>query len=685
MRRLLPTEPPPLLLGLALLPALLAPLACGKTDPGADSGAADGGAADGGVSDGGTDGGGDGGAADGGGDGGGSADGGTGDGGGSADGGAEDGGSEALGPVVILMVGDGMGFEHVRGGGLYAHGAEGSLYMESLPVQGRLQTASLSGLTDSAAAATTMATGVKTWNAVLGLDPHGDPVPDVADHARERGMRVGIVTSDKLTGATPGAFMVDVDSRYDADAVTDAIVASPPDLMLGGGRAALADPLSKAGVQVVDDLALADLSDLPLAGLFADAELPYLADSGGHSTTPPLSTLASTALAALQDHPQGFFLLVEGARIDHASHGNREDRVYAEVGGFDAAVQAVDAWILAHPERDVTLLVTADHECGGLQLLETGTAAGVVPETRWVWYDHTNADVPVWGRGRHAEVLHEQRVHNSYVHAVLEAALLGADSVEPPALPRLVDGDTADLGAVVAVQDHASSFGEGYTQLDALRLTADADGLWVGVDGVVDGGANALLVLLDLDYGEATGVGRDGIALADGDGELDRVLTAVQVAPGLDGLGFDAAVGSLRGTYARIEHLTERAGLRGFVEPWGLTTDLWWLDAAVNFDSGNLALGGSPAPDAGPMGETEGGAEVWVPWSSLYPTGLPAEGQRIAVAVLVVNDDGSLISNQVLPALDSAEDPGASLEVVRVAVLEVDGDGVAVGVATVEE
>lgn len=663
------------------LPLLLHLLACSSSpdagDP--DSGPSDGGAgvdggtgADGGEVDGG------GGGDDGGTDGGGGGDGGGGDGGGG-DGGTASGGA----PAVILMIGDGMGFEHVRGGGLYAHGAAGSLVMEGLPVQGSLRTASLSGLTDSAASATVMATGRKTWNGVLGLDAEGVAAPDLADRARALGLAVGIVTSDSLVGATPGAFTVDVSSRAANEEMVAALAAAPPDLMLGGGALDLAGPLAEAGVQVVTDLSLADPADLPLAGLFAEDQLPYVAD--GVDGVPSLAALTQGALDLLSPDAQGFFLVVEGARIDHASHARDVARALPEVAAFDQAVDAVRAWAEAHPERPVTLVVTADHECGGLSLDEGTAAAGSVPEADWLWGDHTNADVPVFAQGPYTEALAATRLDNAWVHAVLAAALDQAEAVEAPEAQRLVDGALDDLGEAVSTQAHESSFGPGYNQLDRLYLDADTDGLWIGVAGVVDSQANALVVLLDLDYGAGTGLGGDVLDLDDPEGELDGVLSALPVAAGLDGLGFDAAVATLRGTYLKLGDLREQAGLRGFVDPWGSPDDLWWLDAAVNYDGGNMALHGDPAPDAALVGATEGGTELWVPWWALFPDGHEAAGRDLAVTVLLATGDGQRLSNQALPPLASADEPAGTLEISAVAVLSLDGEGVAVGPAVVEE
>ena len=136
--------------------------------------------------------------------------------------------------------------------------------------------------------------------------------------------------------------------------------------------------------------------------------------------------------------------------------------------------------------------------------------AGTPPESAWRWRSHTNADVPVFGRGPHAETFDGQRLDNTWVHAVLDAAVRGADGVTPPAEGFLVDGRTSDLGPAVVTQAWETSFGAGFNQLDALRVTADREGLRIGVDGVFEFGENAAFVLIDVDYGAGTGWGGGG-------------------------------------------------------------------------------------------------------------------------------------------------------------------------------
>ena len=150
-------------------------------------------------------------------------------------------------PRVILMIGDGMGFQHVAGGGLYANETVGSLRMETLPVQGRIRTASLTGLTDSAASATTMATGHKTVNGRIGQDREENDLQNLVELARGQGLATGVASTDNLWGATPAAFLAHVPSRNDGPVISEQIAAGLPDILLGGGASLLGPALEEIG------------------------------------------------------------------------------------------------------------------------------------------------------------------------------------------------------------------------------------------------------------------------------------------------------------------------------------------------------------------------------------------------------------------------------------------------------
>src|SRR5690606_8491481 len=132
------------------------------------------------------------------------------------------------------------------------------------------------------------------------------------------------------------------------------------------------------------------------------------------------------------------FLMIEGARIDMASHDNDFERAVAETIAFDDAVRAVATWAQDHD--DVLLLVTADHECGGLEL---------VPEVSWRWGAHTNARVDVFGKGPGSSIFTSEVLDHRWVHAALRAGLTG-EALVPPADLLVPDGKLADLTHEVA-------------------------------------------------------------------------------------------------------------------------------------------------------------------------------------------------------------------------------------------
>lgn len=588
-------------------------------------------------------------------------------------------------PAIILFVGDGMGPEHVAGGGLLATGDRDGLTLRQAPHQGTVRTASLSGYTDSAAAATTIASGARTWNGKIGRGPDGADLETLLDLARARGMATGVVTTDAVTGATPAAFLVHTDSRYQYDDIADALVFALPDVLLGGGAdrmlARLTGELMPDGapevqlVRTATELAAATDDERPLVGIFAQSTLPFVLDGRGEA--PDLPTMVSAALDRLEDDPEGFLLVVEGARIDHASHLNLTDRVHHETVELDQTVAAVLARSAAWVDRGTTVVVTADHECGGIGVPQTGTA-GEIPPTTWRWGDHTNTRVGAYAWGPGTDALAGAQADHRDVHAAVVSALSGRPPVTPAA-DRVADGDLRDLGGPVVVQAWASDLA-GWSQLDALRIAADEGGLWIGVDGVFNDNAHAVLAWIDLDAGSGTGVGAD-MVLEDHAGALDHAIASMvpQALPG--GLGFDAVAGTLEMVDIRLGRLYDHGGVRLFHPPSGSAGDLWWMPGVINAEFSRVARLG---PVLGvPTGTADGvGLELRIPWESVAPDGLPAGGTTIAVAVTVSDAAGAWASNQALPSwpAEAAPAPGA-LPFETVVMLDVDGAGVATSAA----
>lgn len=566
-------------------------------------------------------------------------------------------------PIVILMIGDGMGAGQLDVASRYRHGEPGKLFMQSLAHRGEIRTGNLSGTTDSAAAATTMATGKLTYNTSIGLDRNGVAVETLVEVARDRGLGTGIVSTAYLSHATPASFTAHHRTRHEPEAIAaDQALKSGADVMLGGGlqhfSSSLVSDMEVGGYRLVDNAA--DLEALDLAeqskviGLFADEHLDYVVDRTPDTTQPTLSLMSTRSLELLEARERGFFLMIEGARIDMASHDNDLERTIAETLAFDDAVRAVHEW--AEGKSDVTIVVTADHECGGLELVSPAPV-GTLPEVRWRWDIHTNARVPVFAEGPKSELFDATIRDHRWVHASLLAAIHG-NWVAEPERELVADGYLGDLRYQVAEQQVESGFGVGVNQLHALRVDANGDGLAIGVEGIYEWDNNALVVLIDTDFGSESGAtSMDGL-FGDQNGVVDEMLSNLRISASPEGFGAEFALVSHGGMDPHEEDRWDDAGLRGLVSPHGASHDLGWHGAAVNFGEKIRSRG-----EALEVAQGEG-FESFIRWSTLFPeaqSGTIPAGAKLGISVLLVNSDGSYISNQALPAFEAGSaNPGAA-------------------------
>ncbi|MBX2800619.1 MAG: alkaline phosphatase [Myxococcales bacterium] len=322
---------------------------------------------------------------------------------------------------IVLMIGDGMGVSQLTSA-IVAQG--GVSHMERAPVVGLQKTWSADALvTDSAASATAMATGVKTHNGMVGVSPTGAELESILHWAESQGLATGIVCTSRVTHATPAAFVAHEPDRGDEEAIALDFLDVGLDLVIGGGRDRFTDradgrdlleELSAAGVRVVGDLA--DVAgDGPVYALLEDGPLPSVRKGRGDLL--PRATAA--ALAQLSGDPEGFFLLVEGSQVDWGGHLNHTPWLVTEAVDFDASVGV--ALDFAEAAADVLVVVTADHETGGLALkggdLQTGEVVG-----RYTSHRHTAAMVPVLASGPMAETF-AGIYDNVGIHERLFAAL----------------------------------------------------------------------------------------------------------------------------------------------------------------------------------------------------------------------------------------------------------------------
>lgn len=304
---------------------------------------------------------------------------------------------------VILFIGDGMGKEHIKAAGYYLAGDAGVLSFESFPYQGEVVTSSAtSNSTDSAAASSAMATGQKVTSGTISMAIPGDghELTTLLEEAKQQGKQVGLVTSEYMSGATPAGFGAHEIIRSNrTQIIGDYFNQTRPNVLFGGPGDGFAQAEAQAaGYTVVSDqsslLALSGDEEL-VSGLFS---VRY--EANGMSTSPHLSQRTTAALNLLDDDPDGFFLMVEGGLIDPASHSSTFPLLLGEIAEFSNAVQAAVDW--AAGRSDTLIIVTADHETGGLQVIQNN-GAGNYPTVTWTATGHTTARVPVYAWGNTAE------------------------------------------------------------------------------------------------------------------------------------------------------------------------------------------------------------------------------------------------------------------------------------------
>ncbi len=288
---------------------------------------------------------------------------------------------------VILMIADGFGPAAATMG---AGASERPLALNRILVGSVETSSSDSRVTDSAAGATSYSCGLKSYNGAIGVDADGAPCQTVLELAEARGMATGLVATSRITHATPASFAAHVTDRADETAIARQLGGSSVDLLFGGGlrefegvdmEFAVATDLlpymRQSGWTVATDRAGYDAIDgLPAAALLADNHLAYEIDRAS-TDQPSLAELATRALELLSTsedgRENGFFLMIEGSRVDHAAHQNDPAGTLGDVLAYDAAVAAVLAW--AEADGSTLVVSTADHETGGLTLGRDGIYA----------------------------------------------------------------------------------------------------------------------------------------------------------------------------------------------------------------------------------------------------------------------------------------------------------------------
>lgn len=287
----------------------------------------------------------------------------------------------------ILLIGDGMGvyqtkmFDYLTDTSEYSDG-ESLFYGYMFPYQGYARTSSFSGVTDSAAAGTALATGYKTYNKQIGVDKDGNEVKSLTELAAELGKATAVMSTENKTGATPSTFSAHTLHRDNKDEI------------------------------------LEDQTQLTATyGTVFDCGYDYY-------TAKYMKTIekhVTDTLTKIETDEDGFFLMYEEAYIDKHSAKNDIDDTFLALIRFNQIIARFMEYAFYHPETVV--IITADHETGGLR------ANGDVLE--YTSDDHTAADVPVFAWGMGAEVFAGQTVENVDI-AKFFAGEMGVDNFGDP-------------------------------------------------------------------------------------------------------------------------------------------------------------------------------------------------------------------------------------------------------------
>ena len=273
---------------------------------------------------------------------------------------------------VILMIGDGMGFDHVKLARWVETGVNGNLTMDTLPYKGDMTTLDVDGLiTDSAASATAMATGNKTSSLHLSVSPSDEILKTILEYADEFGLSSGLLTTVPINHATPAAFYSHIHDRYLYNKIEDQLISEAKvDIIMGGGKnqflSTELEKINSKGYELIENRSqLFGTSSERLFGLFSDYDLPYEIDRD-REIIPSLAEMTTKTIDILSKDVEGFFLMVEGGKIDWAAHENDDINVALETIEFDKAVKVALDYVDSHD--NTILIVTADHETGALDI-----------------------------------------------------------------------------------------------------------------------------------------------------------------------------------------------------------------------------------------------------------------------------------------------------------------------------
>ena len=350
---------------------------------------------------------------------------------------------------IILLIADGMSISQVSSYRLLKGGPNERLAVDKFPVSGIVLTHSEDAIvTDSASSATAYSTGFKTNNGALGLDKDLNNLENLTEKIHKYGFVSSLISTSEITHATPAAFAAHVDLRWKTDEISKQMIDSDVMTILGGGRhfflpeemggkrddgLNLYEQVESTQTLLTHKDQLNDvnvISSNKVIGLFADEHLRDIDKPDNHSSEPTTEDMLDFAIkrseSFMENGCKGFFIMVEGSQVDWAGHANNIDYLVAEMEDFEEAVKKAKSY--AEQNKETLVIVTADHETGGLLIEPFKPTQYSAPEVKFsfntgIGYgSHTGVPVPVYAYGPGSENF-TGTLDNTDVYRAMIAAL----------------------------------------------------------------------------------------------------------------------------------------------------------------------------------------------------------------------------------------------------------------------
>lgn len=297
---------------------------------------------------------------------------------------------------IILMIGDGMGLAQISGASVI----NGGLALELFTAIGLVKTSSGSDyITDSAAGAAAYSIGEKTYNGAIGVGKDGRPMPTILELAEKYGLATGLASTCTITHATPGSFFGHQKDREMHREIASDFYGKGIDFAAGGGKPYFdLSRLKNDGYVVLDGKGPFEFGSLGKHIWFYNDSIdpPKAAERGEW-----LKDVTVAGLSQLSQNKKGFFMMVEGSQIDWGGHNNDFNYMATELVDFDKAVKA--ALDFAKKDGNTLVIVTADHETGGLSL-NGGSLKDKQVSATFAHTHHTGVMVPIFAYGPGSEL-----------------------------------------------------------------------------------------------------------------------------------------------------------------------------------------------------------------------------------------------------------------------------------------